>query len=86
MSDHSPSPVPAWQGFALDVLIVVSLTVLTALRIAQLTIFLAVVGPIVGARLSAMRHGSGGNGSGTGNGSAVLALAFGLWSLVRRPA
>jgi hypothetical protein len=84
MADHPSPQAPAWQGFALDILIVVSLTVLTALRIAQLTIFLAVVGPIVGARLSAMRHGSGGGG--TGNGSAVLALAFGVWSLIRRPA
>jgi hypothetical protein len=82
----SHQPAPPWQGFALDILIVVSLTVLTALRIAQLTIFLAVVGPIVGARLSAMRHGSGGGGHGTGNGSAVLALVLGAWSLVRRPA
>jgi hypothetical protein len=82
---HQPG-APAWHGLALDILIVTSLTVLTALHIAQLTVFLAIVGPLVGARLSSMRHGSNGNGSGGVGGSAALALALGLWSLLRRPA
>jgi hypothetical protein len=40
------------HGAALDVIVIVSLTILTALHIATLTVFLAVVGPIVGARLA----------------------------------
>ena len=48
--------VNAWHGFALDMIIIVSMTVLTALRIAQITVFIAIVGPLVGARLSGVWH------------------------------
>jgi hypothetical protein len=76
--------VSAWHGFALDVVIIVSMTILTALRIAQLTVFIAIVGPIVGARLSALRYmRDGGGGPG---GSALAAVGLGLWLLLRRPA
>jgi hypothetical protein len=68
-----------WHGALLDVVIIASLTVLCALRIASLTIFLAVTGPIVGARLAAARAFRGGNGGG------ALAILIGLFLLLRRP-
>ena len=71
----------AWQGFTLDIVIIVSMTVLTALRIAQITVFIAIVGPLVGARLSAMRYMRDGGGPG----SAFAAISLGLWTLLRRP-
>jgi hypothetical protein len=72
-----------WHGATLDVVVIVSLTVLTALHIATLTVFLAVVGPIVGARLAAARMMRGGNGAGPAGGA--LAVLFGLLFLLRRP-
>ena len=70
-----------WHGATLDVVVIVSLTVLTALHIATLTVFLAVVGPIVGARLAVARmlRGNGGTGGG------VLGVLLGLLLLLRRP-
>jgi hypothetical protein len=58
---------------------------LTALRIVDVPLFLALVGPLVGARLANLRAPppSGTSGGGTG-GSAVIALALGLMALLRR--
>ena len=67
-----------WQGATLDVAVITSLTILTALHIATLTVFLAVVGPVVGARLAAARM-VGGSGGG------ALGVVLGLLLLLRRP-
>lgn len=86
MSDNSQSA--EWYGFALDALVITAMTVLTALRVAEITIFLAVAGPIVGARLAGLRYLRGGGGPpdhGAG-GSAAVALVFALAMLFRRPA
>jgi hypothetical protein len=72
-----------WHGTLLDVVVIVSMTVLTALNIATLTVFLAVVGPIVGARLAAARMLRGGHGGGPVGGA--LAVLLGLLFLLRRP-
>jgi hypothetical protein len=72
-----------WHGALLDVVVIASLTVPCALRIASLTIFLAVTGPIVGARLAATRAFRGGNGTGPSGGA--LAILIGLFLLLRRP-
>lgn len=72
-----------WHGAVLDIVVVSSLTVLTALHIATLTVFLAVVGPIVGARLAAARTLRAGNGSGPAGGA--LAVLLGLLFFLRRP-
>lgn len=68
----------------LDVVVITSMTTLTALHIATLTVFLAVIGPVVGARLAAARmmRGNGGNGAG---GGGTLAVLLGLFLLLRRP-
>ncbi len=68
------------HGAMLDIVVIVSLTVLTAMHVASLTIFLAVTGPIVGARLAAARAFKGG-----GPGGGTLALLLGLFLLLRRP-
>ncbi len=73
-----------WSGALLDVVIITSMTILTALNIATLTVFLAVIGPIVGARLAAARMLRGGHGSGPAAGGA-LAVLLGLLFLLRRP-
>ena len=72
-----------WHGAVLDIVVVSSLTVLTALHIATLTVFLAVVGPIVGARLAAARALRGGNGGPPAGGA--LAVLLGLLFFLRRP-
>jgi len=79
MTEHKPTF--DWHGALLDVVVIVSMTVLTALSVAPLTVFLAVVGPIVGARLAAARaiRGHGGPGGG------ALAVLLGLLFLLRRP-
>jgi hypothetical protein len=82
MSDQ-PKHHLDWHGATLDVVVIVSLTVLTALHIATLTVFLAVVGPIVGARLAAARMLRGANGSGPAGGA--LGVLLGLLLLLRRP-
>lgn len=74
---------PDWHGATLDVVVIVSLTLLTALHIATLTVFLAVVGPIVGARLAAARMLRGGNGGG-GPSSGALGVVLGLLLPLRR--
>jgi len=80
---EQPKPTVDWQGATLDVVVIVSLTVLTALHIASLAVFLAVVGPIVGARLAAARMLRNGNGAGPAGGA--LAVLLGLLFLLRRP-
>ncbi|GAC1570818.1 MAG: hypothetical protein NVS3B20_23690 [Polyangiales bacterium] len=75
-----------WLGFALDALIVIATTVLTVMRIAQLPVFIAVVGPMIGARLTFRRRTNGGDNElppGVG-GSIVASLALGLAFLFRR--
>ena len=69
-----------WHGATLDVVVILSLTVLTAMHVASLTIFLAVTGPIVGARLAAARAFKGGGGGG-----GTLGVLLGLFLLLRRP-
>jgi hypothetical protein len=75
-------PVPRfdWRGVVLDAVIIASLTVLTALRLANLTLFVALVGPLVGARLAAVRAGT----TAAVGGSTLLLLALGFWQVVRR--
>lgn len=72
-----------WHGALLDIVVIASLTVLCAIHIASLTIFLAVTGPIVGARLAAARAFRNGNGGGPSGGT--LAVLVGLFLLLRRP-
>jgi hypothetical protein len=78
----SENTLRQWQGFILDTIIIVSLTTLTALHLVQLTVLLAVIGPMVGARLSALRQGGGGPAAGAG--SAIVAVVLGLSTLFRR--
>jgi multisubunit Na+/H+ antiporter MnhG subunit len=72
---------PAWQGFALDALLIISLSVLAALKVVPLLVFLALVGPVVGARLASAKSMSGGALAG---GSTVIALVLGAWAIGRR--
>jgi hypothetical protein len=71
------------HGAALDVVVIASMTTLTALHIANITLFLAVIGPIVGARLASARMMRGGNGGGPTGGA--LGVLLGLLLLLRRP-
>ena len=73
------------HGAALDVVVIAAMTVLTALHIASITLFLAVVGPIVGARLAAARMLRGGSGNGSAGGGGTLAVLLGILLLLRRP-
>lgn len=78
---HSHSkPAADWYGATLDIVIILALTLLTALHIASLAVFLAVTGPIVGARLAVVRKLR----QGVVIGGALGVLA-GLSLLVRRP-
>jgi hypothetical protein len=79
---HQPKHQLDWYGATLDVVVIISMTVLTALHVAALPIFLAVVGPIVGARLAAARmlRGDGGGPAG-----GALGVLLGLLLLLRRP-
>lgn len=79
MSDQ-PNHHLVWHGAVLDVVVIVALTVLTAMHVASLTIFLAVTGPIVGARLAAARAFKSGPGGG-----GTLGVLLGLFLLLRRP-
>ncbi|MGH7297554.1 MAG: hypothetical protein ACRELB_21635 [Polyangiaceae bacterium] len=72
-----------WHSAVLDVVVIASLTILTALHIANLTVFLAVTGPILGARLAAARMLRGGTGGGPAGGA--LGVLLGLLFLLRRP-
>jgi hypothetical protein len=76
-----------WLGFALDALIVIATTVLTILHIADLPVFIAVVGPMIGARLTTRKRMGGGNGppsAGAGGASLVASMMLGLPFLFRR--
>ena len=72
-------PAFDWRGVVLDCIIIVSITLLTALRLANLYVFLAVVGPLVGARLTAVRASAAAAG-----GSLVALVVIGLWGILRR--
>ncbi len=71
------------HGAALDVVVITAMTTLTALHVANITLFLAVIGPIVGARLASARMMRGGNGAGPTGGA--LGVLLGLLLLLRRP-
>ena len=74
-----------WLGFAFDATIIASLTTLTVCRVVPVTVFVALVGPLVGSRLAlrSLREGGGGADHGTG-GSAMLSLVLALSWLARR--
>ena len=72
-------PAFDWRGVVLDMIIIVSITLLTALRLANLYVFLAVVGPLVGARLAAVRASAAAAG-----GSVIALVVLGLWVVLRR--
>jgi hypothetical protein len=71
------------HGAVLDIIVIASMTTLTALHIANITIFLGVIGPIVGARLASARVMRGGTGGGPTGGA--LGVLLGLLLLLRRP-
>jgi hypothetical protein len=75
-----------WLGFAFDATIIASITTLTLFRVVPVTVFVALVGPLVGSRLALryMRDGGGPPDHGAG-GSATLSLAIALASFARRP-
>ena len=79
MTDSVRAPFD-WRGVVLDTIIIASITVLTALQLASLYVFLAVVGPLVGARLAAVRAST----AAAVGGSMLLLLALGFWQIVRR--
>ncbi len=81
-----------WKDLALDLSVIASITILVALRIAEMSTYMMVVGPLIGV-LVANRARSGGNGGGpagsapaVSTGSAVALLALGLASMVKRAA
>jgi hypothetical protein len=83
---EDPNRSTRWLGFAFDATIIISLTTLTVARVMPITVFVGLVGPLIGSRLALryMRDGGGPPGPGAG-GSAVLSLAFALGALFRRP-
>ncbi len=68
----------AWHGLVLDGVIVICMTVLVVAKAAPIEVFLAVVGPLAGARamqrLGGPKDPPRGGGSGVAAGSAALAL------------
>jgi hypothetical protein len=76
-----------WLGFAFDATIIASLTTLTALRVVPLTVFVALVGPLVGSRL-ALRYAREGDAGGPpdhgAGGSAIVAVGAAVGWVVRR--
>jgi len=82
MCHEAARPALDWRGVFMDAIIIVSITVLTALRLANLYVFLAVVGPLVGARLAAVRASA----AAALGGSTLVLLALGLWHSLRRAA
>jgi hypothetical protein len=84
MDDRTrPSP---WLGFAFDVTIIASMTVLAAMRVVPVMVFVALIGPLIGSRLALryLREGGGGPPDVTG-GSAVVSLALAFAAVLRRP-
>ena len=73
-------PAFDWRGVVLDIIIIVSITVLTALHLANLYIWLAIVGPLVGARLAAVRASA----AAAAGGSVIALVVLGLWGVLRR--
>ena len=85
MDDRTrPSP---WLGFAFDVTIIASITVLAAVRVVPVMVFVALIGPLIGSRLALryLREGGGGPPDGGAGGSAVVSLALALATVIRRP-
>jgi hypothetical protein len=74
-----------WLGFAFDATIIASLTTLTVSRVVPVTVFVALVGPLVGSRLAlrSLREGGGPPDHPSG-GSAMLSLVVALPWLGRR--
>ncbi len=70
----------AWHGLVLDGVIIICMTVLVALKVADMEVFLAVIGPLAGARAMQRLGGGkgppsgGATGAGVAAGSAALAL------------
>lgn len=70
------TPSLSWPHVALDVAIVVCLSALVALGKLDAMVLLAVVGPLVGAKVASHVGGD------KGNGGAAVMLLVGAWSLV----
>jgi hypothetical protein len=70
-----------WRGVVLDAIVIASVTVLTLSGIANLFVFLALPGPLVGARLAAGRAGVTAHAHG---GSTLLLLLVGLVGVFRK--
>jgi hypothetical protein len=75
-------PAFDWRGVVLDCVIILSITLLTALKLANLYVFLAVVGPLVGARLASVRAST----AAAAGGSLTVLAVLGLWSVLRKVA
>jgi hypothetical protein len=75
-----------WLAFAFDATIIASITTLAVSRVVPVTVFVALVGPLIGSRLALryMRDGGGPPDHGAG-GSATLSFGVALLSLARRP-
>ena len=81
-----PTGTSRWIGFAFDATIIASLTTLTVAKVMPVTVFVALVGPMIGSRLALRSRRDGGDPPDPGvGGSAALSLVFALISLVRRP-
>lgn len=72
----------AWRGLALDLAVILSATVLGALRVLPPEAIVAVISAIGGARVIA-RNGGGGNGPGSA-GTVVGSLVLGVAALAAR--
>ncbi len=84
MDHHTGSS--RWIGFAFDATIIASLTTLTVAKVMPITVFIALVGPMIGSRLALRSRRDGGEPPGPGvGGSAALALVLALISIIRRP-
>jgi hypothetical protein len=75
------SPRLDWRGVVLDALVIASVTLLTATGIANMFIFLALIGPLIGARLASGRAGAAAHAHG---GSMLALLLVGLFGAFRR--
>jgi hypothetical protein len=75
-----------WLGFAFDATIIASLTTLTVSRVVPVTVFVALVGPLVGSRLAlrSLREGGGGPPDHHSGGSAMLSIVVAVSWLTRR--
>jgi hypothetical protein len=70
-----------WRGVVLDAIVIASVTVLTLTGTANLFVFLALIGPLIGARLAAGRAGFAAHAHG---GSTLVLLLVGLFGVFRR--